>query len=167
MAAALSAGGDAVQARLGLGRLGSSGLAEGEDDRQQRRCEENSPEGDDDAEYDGAEEGSPPGDLGCAVQNVRADDEAFEDNDQTVESEHQAEAPFVVAAEGNGEDWADESDHASEGGDDLEEAAKDCPEGRPRNTDEFEADEPENTDDESVERGGSPPVESALPAVLR
>ncbi len=137
-------------------------LAEGEDDREQRWGEENSPERNDDAEHDRAEEGGPPGDLGRAVQYVRADDETFEDNDQAVESEYEAEAPFVVSAEGYREDRADEGDHAAEGGDDLEQAAEDCPEWSPRNTDQFQAYEPENADDQRIEGGRSPPVEQRI-----
>ncbi len=84
-------------------------------------------EGDDDAQRYGSEEGSPPGNLRRAVQDIGADDKAFKDGDQAVETEYQAKTPFVMPAEGHCEHWTDEGDHASEGGDDLEQAAKDRP----------------------------------------
>jgi hypothetical protein len=57
------------------------------------------------------------------VENVGADDEAFEDDDQAVEAEYEAKPPLVVSAEGYSEYRTNERDHAAEGGDDLKEAA--------------------------------------------
>ena len=96
------------------------------------------------------------------MKDVGADDEAFEDDDEAVESEDEAQAPLVVSAEGYGEDRTDESDHASEGGDDLEEATENCPEGSPWDVDELKADEPEDAHDEGVERGGAPPCNESV-----
>src|SRR6266478_3326182 len=95
------------------------------------------------------------------MQDVGADDEAFEDDDQAVEAENEAEAPpvVVVGGDGYGDHGADEGDHASEGGDDLQEAAEDRPEGRPWDADEFEAYEPEDAYDERIEGGCAPPVD--------
>jgi hypothetical protein len=93
------------------------------------------------------------------VQDVRGDDQAFEDDDEAVKSEdHSQTPPLIVSAEGNGEDGADEGDHASEGWDDLEQTAEDGPEERPGNVNQPEADEPEDAYDECVEGSGSPPM---------
>lgn len=93
------------------------------------------------------------------MQNVGADDEAFKDDDDAVEAEDQAETPFVVSGDGYGEHRADEGNHAAEGGDDLEQAAEDCPEWSEGDADQLQSDQPENSYDEGVERGGAPPVE--------
>jgi len=134
-------------------------LAEGEDHGQQWRREQDSPERDEDAQNDRTEEGCPPGDLRCAMQHVRTDNEAFEDDDQAIEAENKAEAPLVVSAEGDRENRADKRDHASEGRDDLEQAAEDRPERSEGHMDQLQPDKPQNTDDERIECGGSPPVE--------
>src|SRR5260370_42488637 len=95
---------------------------EGEDDCQQRWCEQDSPEGDDDAQRYGAEEGSPPWNLRRAVQDIGAYDKAFKDAAQAVETEYQAKTPFVMPTEGNCAHWTDEGDHPREGESDLEQA---------------------------------------------
>ena len=92
------------------------------------------------------------------MQDVGTDDEAFEDDDEAVETEDEAEAPLIVAAEGYGEDGADEGDHAAVGRDDLQQAAEPGPERGEGDVDEFEADKPEDSDDEGVEGGSAPPV---------
>lgn len=98
--------------------------AEGEEDREKRWCEEDSPERDENAEQNGTEQCSPPGDSCGAMKDVWTDDEAFEDDDEAVESEYQTEAPLVVSAEGNGQNWTDEGDHSSICGDELQEATQ-------------------------------------------
>ena len=57
------------------------GTAEGVNNCEQGRGDEDSPRGNEDTEDDGAEEGSPPGYAGSAVENVRTDNEAFEGGD--------------------------------------------------------------------------------------
>ena len=64
-----------------------------------------------------------------------------------------------MSAESYGKDRTDEGDHASECRNDLEETAEDRPERRPGNSDELQPNEPEDTDDEGVERRCTPPVD--------
>jgi hypothetical protein len=145
--------------RLAGGRWGI-GAAEGVEDGEQWRGDEDSPGRDEDAEDDGAEERRPPGDAGGAVQDVGADDEAFEDGDEGVEAEDEAEVPAVgVIGKGDGEDGADEGEHAAEAGDELEEGGEDGPEGSERDAEDLETDEPEGGYDEGVEGDGAAPVE--------
>jgi len=91
------------------------------------------------------------------MKNVRADDEAFENDNEAVETKDESQAPFVVTGNGYCEDRTDKRDHASEGWDDLKQAAEDCPERRPRDANQLEPNEPEDSDDERVKSGGAPP----------
>lgn len=93
------------------------------------------------------------------MKDVGTDDETFEDHYQAVEAKNEAEPPLIVSAKRYGEDWADESDHASKGWDDLEQAPQQCPKRSERNADQLQTDEPKYADDEGVEHCGSPPVD--------
>ena len=93
------------------------------------------------------------------MKNVGADDEAFEDRDKAVKPQYQTEPPLIMSAKSYSEDWADESDHTSEGRDYLEQAAQNCPERSERDANQLQPDEPKYSDDKSVEHRSSPPVD--------
>ena len=61
------------------------------------------------------------------MQNVRADDQAFENHDQPVEPKDKPEAPLVMTAEGDRQHRSDERDHAAEGRNELQQRPEESP----------------------------------------
>lgn len=136
-------------------------LSERKEDCQKWGRQQDSPKWNENAQRNGAEEGSPPRDLRRTMQDVGADHEAFKNDDEAVEPEDQAETPFIVPAKRYGEYGKDESDHTAKGGDDLEETTQDSPERGEGDADQLQPNQPEDGYDESVQRGGSPPVDQS------
>ncbi len=101
------------------------------------------------------------------MKNIRTDHKTFKDDDQAVKAEDQTEPPLIVTAESYREDWADQRDHAAEGWDDLKDAAENRPERSERNTDQLEANQPEHSYDECIERRGAPPIEQCSAGCLQ
>ena len=135
------------------------GLAEGIDDGEKRRCEQDSPEGDDDAQQDGHKNGGPDGHARDALEQPGLQQKLVDDDDDRIKTQHKAQAIKVASAEEDHHDRKDDGDDASKVGDEGHESADERPERRERYTEERKADPPEDGDAESFNGNGAPPVD--------
>jgi len=91
------------------------------------------------------------------MQNIGSNHQPFKNYDQPIKPQHKSETPLIMTAECDGQHRPDQRDHAAKGRDDLQQRPQQRPQRSKRNTDQLEADKPQASHDQRIERSCATP----------